>query len=199
MIKYLICLLLLINFLFPGKVLADIQVTADKPLFPASISWYPGLSVTKFFTVKNLSSEKQTVYLEAFNTFQTGDVDKIFLVSFGVGEKTLREFWNDGLVNLSGLAAGTTGIYKMTIRMSTSSGNIYQKQQAKFDLIIGFVGTNFQATISGILGEQEKISTPATTTRLHWWQWILKIIWQVLQWLYEIFRRILAFFYPAAH
>lgn len=169
MIKYLICLLLLINFLFPGKVLADIQVTSDNPLFPASISWYPGLSVTKTFAVKNLSSSEQTVYLEPFNTLQTGDVDKIFLVNFGAGEKTLRDFWNDGLVNLSDLAAGATGSYNMTIRMATSSGNIYQKQQAKFDLIIGFVGTNFQATISGILGEQEKISTPATTTRSYWW------------------------------
>ncbi len=199
MIKYLICLLFLIRFIFPEKVLADIQVTADKPLFPASISWYPGLSVTKTFMVKNLSSSVETVYLEPFNTLQTGDVDKIFLINFGGREKTLRDFWNDGLVNLSDLAAGATGVYKMTIRMATSSGNLYQKQEARFDLIIGFVGTNFQATISGILGEQEKISTPATTTRLHWWQWILKIIWQVLQWLYEIFRRILAFFYPAAH
>lgn len=169
MTKYLICLLLLINFLFPGKVLADIQVTADNPLFPASISWYPGLSVTKTFVVKNLSSSEQTIYLEPFNSSQTGDVDKIFLVNFGAGEKTLRDFWNDRLVNLSDLAAGETGSYNMTIRMATSSGNIYQKKQAKFDLIIGFVGTNFQATISGILGEQEKISTPATTTRSYWW------------------------------
>ena len=175
MIKYLICLLLLINFLLPEKVLAvtetsgEIQVTHDNPLFPASISWYPGLSVAKSFAVKNLSSEKQTVYLEVFDTLQTGDVDKIFLVNFGAGEKTLRDFWNDGLVNLSDLAAGATGVYKMTIRMATTSGNIYQKQQAKFDLIIGFVGTSSQATISGILGEQEKISTPATTIRSYWW------------------------------
>lgn len=169
MIKYLICLLLLTNFLFPGKVLADIQVISDNPLFPASIFWYPGLSVTKSFAVKNLSSSGQTVYLEAFNTSQTGDVDKIFLVNFGAGEKTLRDFWNDGLVNLSDLAAGATGSYNMTIRMATSSGNIYQKQQAKFDLIIGFVETNFQATISGILGEREKISTPVATTRSYWW------------------------------
>ena len=82
--------------MFPPKIFAktetsgDLQVTYDDPLFPASIIWYPGLSVTKSFTVKNLSVSTHTVSIEATNTSQTGDISQVFL--FKVTEGTTARY-----------------------------------------------------------------------------------------------------------
>jgi hypothetical protein len=167
---------LLVLFLFPPKIFAktetsgDLQVTYDDPLFPASIIWYPGLSVTKSFTVKNLSVSTHTVSIEATNTSQTGDISQVFLFKVtegttarygGADDKTLKNFWDDGQISLSDLNGGNSTTYDITISMFSSAGNEYQGKQAVFDLIIGFVGTAAQVVITGGgAGGAAGVSTP---------------------------------------
>lgn len=150
--------------LFPQKIHAktetsgDLQVIYDDPLFPSSIIWYPGLSITKSFTVKNLSSSSQNISIQATNTVQTGNIADVFLFKVteanvdrygGADDKSLKNFWDEGQISLSNLNEKEETNYDITITMLTSAGNEYQGKQAKFDLIIGFVGTPTQVTITG--------------------------------------------------
>lgn len=158
----LVLFILLILSLSPPKTYAktetsgNLQITYDDPLFPASIIWYPGLSISQSFTVKNLGSSSQTVSIQASNTSQTGDIASVFLFKITEGtaaryggndDKTLKNFWDDGQIFLSDLKGVTT--YDITITMLTSAGNEYQGKQVVFDLIIGFVGTAAQVVITG--------------------------------------------------
>lgn len=136
----------------------DLQVTYDDPLFPSSIIWYPGLSVTKSFTVKNLGSSTHTVSIQATNTSQTGNIADVFLFKItegavarygGADDKTLKNFWDAGQISLSDLNGGGSTTYDIAITMLASAGNEYQGKQAQFDLTIGFVGTAAQVVITG--------------------------------------------------
>ncbi len=137
-------------FVLPFSVLAvtktagNLEVAFDEPLFADSIIWYPGLEVSKLIIVKNLDSQNRMVSIQAVNTSQTGNMAEV--LSFKVNNlyhKTLRQFWDDGQVNLSVVNGGGTAFnaYAVTIKMS-DVGNAYQGQQAKFDLIVGFEGTD---------------------------------------------------------
>jgi len=156
--------ILFVLFSLPSKVSAktessgDLQVTWEDPLFPSSIIWYPGLSVTKSFTVKNLGSSLHPASIQAANTSETGDVSQVFLFKItegvvarygGSDDKTLKNFWDEGQISLSDLNGGSSNTYDITITMLASAGNEYQGKQAKFDFIIGFVGTPSQVVITG--------------------------------------------------
>lgn len=143
------------------KTSDELQVTYEDPLFPSSVIWYPGLSITKSFTVKNLGSSSQTVSIKATNTSQTGNIADVFLFKVtearvnhygGTDGKTLKNFWDEGQISLSDLNGKETTSYDITITMLTSAGNEYQGKQARFDLIVGFVGTPTQVTITGAGG-----------------------------------------------
>lgn len=147
----------------------DLQISWDDPLFSSSTIWYPGLTVEKSFTVKNLGGGIHTVSLKADNTSQTGDlanniyfrVDELAINRYGgVNNKTLKIFWDNGEVNLSDIDGGNTTTYSIAITMPTSLGNEFQQKQAKFDLIVGFVGTPSQVTISG--GDDGAVGGAAT-------------------------------------
>lgn len=140
------------------KTSGDLEVTFDEPMFDASIVWYPGLLVTKSMTVKNNGGASQTVSIEAVNKIQTGSLAQVLLFKtleggvdrYGGGnDKTLQNFWDDGQISLSGLAGGATTAYDLTVKMAASSGNEYQRKEAKFDLRVGFVGTTTSVTSGG--------------------------------------------------
>ncbi|MCL5411649.1 MAG: hypothetical protein M1150_02825 [Patescibacteria group bacterium] len=133
----------------------DLQVTYDSPLFPPSIIWYPGLSVTKSFTVKNLGSSSQEVFLQGINLSQTGNSASIYDLKvmegadakYGVkNEKTLENFWSEGKVSLSTLRGGFSKTFEITTTMADSANNSFQGASLKFDLKVGFTNTN-QAVI----------------------------------------------------
>lgn len=175
----LVLSILFVVFSFPPKTFAktetsgDLQITYEEPLFPSSIIWYPSLSVTKSFTVKNLSSSTYTVFIEATNTSQSGNIAEVFFFKVTEGKeirygtsnsKTLKNFWNEGQISLSELNGGKTTTYNLTITMNSSAGNEYQGKQAKFDLIIGFLETSSQVIISGTDNNYQQFSNQPSIT-----------------------------------
>lgn len=135
----------------------DLQVSWDDPLFSSSIVWYPGLTVAKSFTVKNIGATTHKTSLNTSNTSQTGDFagNLFFRVDEGVAnyygganDKTMKNFWDNGETSLSDIGPGSSAIYMITINMPVSLGNEFQAKTAKFDLIVGFVGTEAKVTIS---------------------------------------------------
>ncbi len=135
----------------------DLQVTYDKPMFPDTTVWYPGLTIAKSFSVKNIGGGTHTASLKAGNTFQTGNLaDNLYFRLDegttnrygGANDKTIKNFWDIGETNLSDIGSGSTTSYTLTISMPGTLGNEFQGTKAKFNLIVGFVGTESKVTVS---------------------------------------------------
>jgi len=135
----------------------DLQVTWDDPLFPSTIVWYPGLTVTKSFTVKNIGGITHKTQVFAKNTSQTGNLANYLFVTYTDGFNTLyggaittmKNFWDHGTTNLSDVGGGNSTIYYLNVTMPINLGNEFQATQAKFDLTVRFEGTPSTVTISG--------------------------------------------------
>jgi len=164
--KIILSIFLAIIFLFAisSSVFAitetsgDLQVSWDDPLFPSSIVWYPGLTVPKSFTVRNIGGVTHQTSLETANTSQTKDFanNLFFRVDSGAtnyfggsDDKTMKNFWDNGQTNLSDILSENSSNYTVTVTMPAALGNEFQGATAKFDLIVGFVGTESKVTISG--------------------------------------------------
>lgn len=158
----------------PKKVYAltetfgDLEVTYDSPLFGQSVVWYPGLSLTTNFTVKNVGTETHKVYISADNTSGTGDLSTVLYfkvgqagtIYYGQSEsKTLGDFWNDGNVNLSEISKNQLATYDLTINFWQGAGNEFQNKQAQFDLVIGFEGTTDKIPINAVTGQAVSTSS----------------------------------------
>lgn len=135
----------------------DLQVTYDETLFPSTIIWYPGLTVQKSFTVKNIGGVKHTASVKATNTSQIGDIASLYFFKItegattrygGANDKTMKNFWDNSEVNLSDINSNNSTNYDISVTMPATSGNDFQGKNAKFDLVIGFVGTPSQVTVS---------------------------------------------------
>lgn len=159
---FLFIILYSLFFIHPAyavtKTDGDLQVTYDEPLFPSTIIWYPGLSVQKSFTVKNIGGSTHKTSLKADNTSQTGSLaDNLYLKISegatdyygGADDKTMKNFWDNGETGLSDISGGNNATYSITITMPGNLGNEFQGKTAKFDLVVGFVGTPSTVTISG--------------------------------------------------
>lgn len=136
----------------------DLQVTYDSSLFGPEIIWYPGISATKNFIVKNNGSSTHTAYIKAINTIENGNLSTVmyFRVSetgvdrYGTGNsKTMRNFWDEGEVALSDVGGGNTTTYDVTVAFWEGAGNGFQEKQAKFDFGVGFKGTGNEVVVSG--------------------------------------------------
>lgn len=135
----------------------DLQVTFDKPMFPDTTVWYPGLAITKSFSVKNLGVKTHTASLKAENTSQTGNFGDNLYIRVdegttnrygGAKDKTIKNFWDNGETNLSDIRSGNTKSYTVTISMPETLDNEFQGKKTKFDLGIGFSGIHSQITIN---------------------------------------------------
>jgi len=152
-----IFVLLIFLGLVPVKIYAvtktsgDLEVTYNtEPLFGSDIIWYPGLSETRNLTVKNIGSETHRTYFRADNTSEDGNLSTVMYFKINGGgtvfygdsdSKTMRNFWDDGEVSLSDIEAKKSTIYNIAITFWRGAGNEFQETQAKFDLVIGFEGT----------------------------------------------------------
>ena len=142
----------------------DLRVTTNVPLFSSSTVWYPGLSQTQTVFVKNLGSTGHQVAFRADNTGQTAGIDLAAKLDFKIaragtdlyggtaGAKSLHDFWDAGEVGLTTVPAGGENNYDFTVTFPSGAGNEYQKQSAAFDLVVGFVGTTSQVTVSATGG-----------------------------------------------
>lgn len=159
----------------------DLEVSYDSPLFASSTLWYPGLNVAKSFTVKNLAGDNRTLSVTALNTEQTGGLAENLYVKFlqsgtvhyGDNQtKTMKRFWDDGQVDLAVLGSGESAAFDMEVQMPAALGNEFQDKYARFDLKIGFVGTESQVILAATASarpEQVTIlpaATVAATTKV---------------------------------
>lgn len=140
------------------KTDGNLQVTYDEPMFPSTIVWYPGLIIAKSFSVKNLGGGTHTTSLKAENISQTGSIasNLYFRIDEGItnryggaNDKTMKNFWDNGEINLSDIGSGSTTSYMVTVSMPGALGNEFQGKNSKFDLVVGFIGIPSTVTISG--------------------------------------------------
>jgi len=147
-IKLLASLIIVFAFSFllvPQVLAADLEVTFESdPLFPSTIIWYPGLSETRKITVKNNTGGTEKIAIEAINESETGNLASVLefkVLEGGVerynSSKTLRNFFDDGIVQLSDLGGGGSTSYDFTVAFKSTAGNEYQGKEAKFDFRIG--------------------------------------------------------------
>lgn len=131
------------------KQSGTIKLTVDEPLFASTVSWYPGLVVSKTITVNNTSGDNKELSFQAINTDQTGSMAGVlfFNVKEGVSDlygagssKTLQNFWDAGEVKMLDISGGSIKNLTINITMNQKAGNEYQGKEAFFDLNIGFVG-----------------------------------------------------------
>ncbi|MCL4360183.1 fibronectin type III domain-containing protein [Patescibacteria group bacterium] len=142
------------------KSSGDLEVTVDEPLFPPSVVWYPGLSVTKSFSAKNRGTSPHTLAVSAVHTTDENSLARFFFwniaeagtVLYGGGETTMADFWNAGAVTLASLPPGAAKTIDLTAGMDPAAGNGTQGSAAAFDLVIGFTGTGESVTVSGTGG-----------------------------------------------
>lgn len=141
---------------FPPSVFAaikksgDIEIITDEPLFPDSIIWYPGLTISRGLQVKNRGNQTKTVQIEAINEISTLSLPAI--LSFDVLEggtnrygdnpdKTMKNFFDDQTVSLFDVPVDDNGkAFSLVVSMPYSAGNEYQNGKATFDLRVGFPG-----------------------------------------------------------
>lgn len=157
-------LLILCALLLPLSVYAttdtvgDLQVTADHPLFPGSIVWYPGLTVSKTISITNIGTTSHMAYIDTSNSSQTGDIADILLFSVfnnslelfgGAGTKSMHDFWSNGRLTVNTLVPGSSTDVQFTVTMPDGTDNIYQQTTAAFDLRTGFAGTGDQVVVVG--------------------------------------------------
>jgi len=139
------------------KTAGDLELVLDtEPLFGSDIIWYPGLSETRNLTVKNIGSETHRTYFRADNTSEDGNLSTVMYFKINEGgtvfyggsdSKTMRNFWGDGEVILSDIEAKKSTIYNIAITFWRGAGNEFQETQAKFDLVIGFEGTEDEVVV----------------------------------------------------
>lgn len=150
-------------FTFPPSVFAaikksgDIEIITDEPLFPDSIIWYPGLTVSRGLQVKNRGNQTKTVQIEAINEISTLSLPTI--LSFDVLEgatnrygdnpdKTMKNFFDDQTVSLFDVPVDDNGkAFSLVVSMPYSAGNEYQNGKATFDLRVGFPGDSESSVI----------------------------------------------------
>ncbi len=137
----------------------EMIVTHDEPLFPSSTVWYPGLSLRNTIEVKNIGGSIRGLGINSTNTSHTGGLINVLILKVddgghyvfgGNGDKTMKDFWNEGDFEVANLGPYETKTIGFTISMPGFLGNEYQGKKAKFDIIIGFLNqSSVILTVSG--------------------------------------------------
>ncbi|MFH1244356.1 MAG: fibronectin type III domain-containing protein [bacterium] len=169
--KFLLFLLVTVSLCLPaGRQVTvvraadlDVSCTASactpgstSALFPSTIIWYPGLSVSKVVSLQNNSGATHDFKSDVLNTSTTGALSGVtnFVVtrnfdSVTVWSGTLAEFYTAGEVTLESIPDGATRSFTYTASLPTSLGNEYQNKSNAFDLRLGFYVPPASPTSSG--------------------------------------------------
>lgn len=150
----------------------EMTINHDEPLFPSSTVWYPGLSLRNTIEVKNTGGSIRGLGINSTNTSHTGGMADVLILKVddgghyvfgGNGDKTMKDFWNEGDFEVANLGPYETKTIGFTVGMPGSRGNEYQGKEAKFDIIIGFLDQSsviFTAAAGG--GGGTTSTSPAT-------------------------------------
>ena len=112
-------------------------------LFPSSIAWIPGLSVSKTIGVQNITGFKQSVGLYTQNITVTGGLDTVLDITILkqngnsiIYSGSLATFFATPSFTLDALDTSKTESYLFTITMPATAGNQYQSKSALFDMLV---------------------------------------------------------------
>lgn len=150
-------------------------------LFPGSIAWIPGLSVSKTIEVQNITGFKQSVGLYTESITVSGGLDTVLDMTIRqtngnitIFSGLLSTFFATPSFTLDTLDTSKTETYIFTITMPSSAGNQYQSQSALFDMKIvlteiqlvadnsrnGFPPSGFSNSSTGTSNTQSNTSGP---------------------------------------
>ena len=139
--------------LMSGQALAQANLVADfenTPLF-SEVNFTPGDNINRWIRVNNNSGQAQEVIIEAIKVSDIDDFSQSMNLQILNGPNilfndTLKTFFNSGEVILGGVTDQGLEQYDLSITFLPDFGNDYQALSLSFDILIGFVGTEDQAT-----------------------------------------------------
>ncbi len=116
-----------------------------RPLFNEA-NFLPGEGVTRWVKVTNNSGATQRIATEAINKDDPNNLGAVLNLEIKEGEVTrynnaLSQFFNAGEVFLSNLANGNTAQYDFIVTFYSRAGDPFQGKTLRFDLLVGFQGT----------------------------------------------------------
>lgn len=125
------------------------------PLFAASEALYPGMSLAKTIRFVNKSSSSQNIGLSASGAVQDPSAcqldGKLGLEIRQVNSSppaklvytdSLKNFYTAGELTLASFAPEALEDFTFTVYMDSALGNECQEKETKFNLTLGFLGTN---------------------------------------------------------
>lgn len=122
----------------------------------------PGDTITKTVTVENVSGSPQDVYVELLNCTETKNLGDTLFMTVKDGSTTFVSsasfadlFCNIKKPLTSGLPAGASVTYDVTVDFPWEAGNEYQLGSAGFDFCVGFSGGAFGCDGSEETGEDD--------------------------------------------
>lgn len=128
-----------LNVTFPGI-----------PMFN-EINWKPGMLATKTIIIENTDAfvhkigMKTTIFSDSQNPGLSGALSIVISINgtilYGqgspVGEKSLRDFYNEPVIWLGDLKGGGKENIDLTVKMDLSRGNEFQGKTTGFDILVG--------------------------------------------------------------
>jgi hypothetical protein len=120
--------------------------TGFEPLFPDSEIWYPGKTLTKTFSLKNISSSVKEMAIGITSSWGDRELEKVMTVEIvknSGGEvvwskDTLEKFYSQGKISMGSFNPGDEVEFAIKVAMLPEADNEYQNKKSYFDLKLGF-------------------------------------------------------------
>jgi hypothetical protein len=150
--KNLIKIILVAIFAPIFVLAANVSIVFEKtPSLFSESSFMPGDSVARWITIQNIGSENKVVATQALNFANptpSDDLARALLITIqkdgtdfyggSLGQKTLYDFYQQGLIDLATITPGQTQKYDYIISFPSEKENEWQGKQTGFDIQIGY-------------------------------------------------------------
>lgn len=131
---------------------ANVSIVFEKtPSLFSESSFMPGDSVSRWVTIENIGSENKIVATQALNfanPIPNDDLSRALLINIkkngtdfyggSLGEKTLYDFYQKGLIDLAAISPGEKQQYDYIISFPKEKENEWQGKATYFDIQIGY-------------------------------------------------------------
>ncbi len=150
--KFILKLILVATLLPFISLAANVAIEFEKtPSLFSESNFMPGDSVSRWIKIQNIGSENKIVATKALNFANptpNNDLSRALLITIkkdgtdfyggSLGQKTLFDFYQQGLVDLANIAPGQAHQYDYIISFPTEKENEWQGKQTYFDIQIGY-------------------------------------------------------------
>lgn len=145
--------IILAGMIAPIFVLAaNVSIVFEKtPTLFSESSFMPGDSVTRWIEIENIGTQTKTVATQALNFANptpNNDLSRALLINIkkngsdfyggSLGEKTLYDFYQKGLIDLAVIVPGEKQQYDYIISFPKDKENEWQGKSTYFDIQIGY-------------------------------------------------------------